>query len=81
MRLVTKGQAENMGEEKTKRSLLHAAKGDEEMLSKDFLQEAQSTINTVLERPPVDPVNPREDTLRFMCTDIDTYADKPPRYL
>lgn len=51
------------------------------MYSKDFLQEAQSTINTVLERPPVDPINPKTDTLTFMCTDIDTYADKPPKYL
>ena len=35
----------------------------------------------MLERPAIDPINPKEDTLRFMCTDIDTYADRPPRYL
>ena len=81
MRLVSKGQEEFVGCEKTKNVLLNQAKIDGEMYSKEFLQEAQSTINQVLERPPVDPINPKEDTLHFMCTDIDTYADKPPKYM
>ena len=78
MRLVTKGQEEASCEEKTKRDLLSAAKTDAEMYSKDFLQEAQSSINKVLERPSIDPINPAVDKLRFMCTDIDTYADRAP---
>lgn len=28
----------------------------------------------------MDPINPKEDMIRFMCIDIDTYADKPPVY-
>ena len=34
----------------------------------------------MLERPPLEPINPKEDTIRFMCIDIDTYADKLPVY-
>ena len=51
MRLVTKGQEETKLTDK--RSLLHSVKSDAEMLTKNFLKEAESSINTVLERPPV----------------------------
>ena len=78
MRLVTKGQEESNYEVKTDRALIVAAEEGYEIASKDFLKEAQSTINTQLERPPVDPISPNEDDLRFLCIDIDTYADKPP---
>jgi hypothetical protein len=44
------------------------------------LEEAVHTINTALERPPVEGVNPQVDTVRFMCLDIDSYTDKPPAY-
>jgi len=59
--------------------LLEAAKNDEEMYSKSFLQQAQSTINTKLERPPVEAISPKEDKISFMCLDIDYYADRPPK--
>lgn len=49
------------------------------MYSKSFLQQAQTTINTKLERPPVDPISPKEDDISFMCIDVDYYTDKPPR--
>ena len=64
MRLVTKGQREAEIEEEIKKkrqngqcenivvkSALDKAKEDAEMLEKSFLQEAQSTINTQMERP------------------------------
>ena len=73
MRLVTKGQEETKLTDK--RSLLHSVKSDAEMLTKHFLKEAESSINTVLERPPIFAINPKEDNLRFMCIDVDTYAD------
>jgi hypothetical protein len=66
MELVTKGQEESMQKrerDRTQRGLLEAAKNDEEMYSKSFLQQAQSTINTRLERPPVDPISPKEDDI------------------
>jgi len=49
------------------------------MYSKSFLQQAQSTINTKLERPPVEAISPKEDKISFMCLDIDYYADRPPK--
>ena len=79
MQLVTKGQAEGDECEKTERNLINAATNDAEMYSKQFLQEAASSINTALERPPIAPVNSAIDKLRFMCVDIDTYADRPPK--
>ena len=51
------------------------------MQSKTFLQEASSTINKRLERPSVDPISPQSDDLRLMCIDLETYLDRPPRYL
>ena len=79
MRLVTKGQEEsNFEMQKTDRALIVAAENEYEIASKSFLQEAHSTINTQLERPPVNPISPNEDDLQFLCIDIDTYADKPP---
>lgn len=51
------------------------------MNSKHFLQEASSSINKRLERPPVDPISPTQDDIRFMCIDLDTYQDKPTRYM
>lgn len=51
------------------------------MNSKAFLQEASSSINTKLERPQVEPIQPTHDDIRIMCIDIDSYQDKPPRYM
>lgn len=48
------------------------------MYEKSFLQEAQSTINTQLERPAVGKISSKEDDMVFMCIDIDFYIDKPP---
>lgn len=42
------------------------------------MKESVGLINTQLERPPVDPINPKEDTIRFMAIDVDCYSDKPP---
>ena len=93
MRLVSKGQKEAELEEENRKKrngqrdqaqadydkALSKAKEDAEMLEKSFLQEAQSTINTQLERPQVGKINSKEDEMIFMCIDIDFYIDKPPR--
>ena len=89
MRLVSKGQKEAELEEENRKKrngqrdqaqadydkALSKAKEDAEMLEKSFLQEAQSTINTQLERPSVGKINSKEDEMTFMCIDIDFYID------
>lgn len=83
MRLVTKGQKEAEEEDagaatKKRAHIIDRAKEDAEMLEKGFLQEAQSTINTQMERPAVGKIEPREEDQVFMCIDIDFYIDRPP---
>jgi len=80
MELVTKGQEEAGGDPETDINLLNKAKMDEYVENRHYLEEAQNTVNTMLERPTLEPINPKEDTIRFMCIDIDTYADKLPVY-
>jgi hypothetical protein len=84
MQLVSKGQREAELEEEGVRRKIHIidkAKDDAEMLEKGFLQEAQSTINTQMERPPVGQIDCKNEDLVFMCIDIDFYIDRPPRKL
>ncbi|TNV85758.1 hypothetical protein FGO68_gene3113 [Halteria grandinella] len=80
MKLVSKGQREaELEEELRKKSALKRKKqiqvDDSDMHEKKFLQEAQNTINTQLERPSVLEI---KDEFLFMAIDIDFFIDKPP---
>lgn len=84
MQLVVKGQQEAEMEEEQRRirnkmsarNAIYKAKDDSDMYDKKFLQVAQSTINTQLERPPVAKWDPKTTDFVFMCIDIDFYIEK-----
>jgi hypothetical protein len=80
MQLVTKGKQEAEITGKTNLRLINQVKMDEMVQNKEYLEEAAHTINTSLERPPLDHIDPKTQDIRFMCVDIDTYSDKPPSY-
>ena len=60
MQLVTKGKQEADITCKTNLKLINQVKMDEMVQNKEYLEEAAHTINTFLERPPLDEINPRE---------------------
>jgi len=50
---------------------------DMAMFDKEFLQEAQNSINLYPERPELRPLDPRQDDFVFFCIDVDFYIDNP----